>query len=230
MRRWFALPPLVLVALAAGARLLWVAGPPAAEPPVAVLPEPEALPPEAVPEAAPDPSPPEPAPLTGAELKGLAGFDDEIILSYVRSTGREFRGSTRDLAELRQAGYSDVLIGRLMGAPAPAPPPAPAEPAAAAAPPPVVVQPATTVYVPVEVTVVAPPPAPIPVEAAPIETVVVGGCAFHSRPGCCGPVFLPPPPRVERTFFKTHAFLPTKRLPTAEEVARRPSARDRIRW
>lgn len=223
MGRWFALPLAALLVAAAVVRLTSAPRPVATAPVTALVeiphdPEPPAPPPQEAPLPEPAPAPRYVAPehLTADELKTLAEarFADETILAYARSTGRPFRPSADDLVALRRAGMTDILIGRLMGAPEPVV--EPAQVVVAPAPPPV--PPATVVYSPVSVTVIeAPPPAPEPA----IQTVVL--CAPHPA----YPVLQRPAIYQEPPFFKTHEFMPTKRLPTAEEVARREEAKRR---
>jgi hypothetical protein len=161
--------------------------------------------------------------LAADELRPLveARFADETILAYARVTGRPFRPTPSELVTLREAGMSDALIGRLAGVAAAAPTP-PEQTGS-----PVRVMSAVTVYSPVTVTTVveAPPPAPEPA----LSTIVLV-CAAHGRPDCCAsPDFTRPAIYRKPPFFKTHAYLPTKRLPTAEEAARREESRALLR-
>lgn len=220
---------LPFVGLLVAAVAVRVNRPAPAEPPprpTAVVVEASPAVPEPLPEPAPAPAPSRPVyvepVLSASELLPLveARFSDETILAVARVTGRPFRPSSDERETLRRAGMSDALLGRLSGEP-PAPP---------AAPPAVVVVPPSpvAVYAPVTVTtVVEAPPAP---EPEPYVSTVILTCA-HGRAGCC------PPPVLERPaiygkppFFKTREFMPTKPLPTEEEVARREAARSsRIR-
>lgn len=224
MSRVFALPLAGLLVAAVVLRAIRPSPPPPViDSPVAV----EAA--EVVAEPAPEPAPAARAvptsavfvePVLGAEeLRPLveARFPDETILAFARVTGRVFRPTAEEAEALRKAGMSDVLLGRLTGVP---------DPPRAAAPSPVHVPPSITVYAPVTVTVVeAPPPAPAPPPETFISTVVLV-CAAHGRAGCCGdPDFSRPAIYQKPPFFKTHAVMPTRRLPTAEEVARREESR-----
>jgi hypothetical protein len=184
--------------------------------------------PEAAPEPAPElrPAPPPPPAfvepvLSAAELLPLveARFSDETILAVARVTGRPFRATPDERDTLRKAGMSDALLGRLSGEPPPPPPTSPA-PAVVVVPPPPV-----TIYAPVTVTTVVQAPEPEPY----VSTVILT-CA-HGRHGCCPPPVLERPAIYQKPpFFKTREFMPTKRLPTAEEVAQQEAARSaRIR-
>ncbi len=215
MARWFALP---LVALVAAAVLFRLTAPRPLEVPVAAAPTPEPEPAVVEPEVAPprEPSAPLPVPpkiRTVDELKSLAGlrFHEDVRLAYAEGQG--YRPSAEEVTALKAAGLSDRFFSRPLGTPEPPP----AVPATVNAPP-VQVSPVITVYAPVEVTVIeAPaPPAPEP----PVQTVVL--CAPHAPPDFSRPAIYQEPP-----FFKTHAFMPTKPLPTAEEVAQREAARRR---
>jgi hypothetical protein len=225
MKRGVALPFVALLGLAVGLRL----APP--EPaPSRTAPQPPPFTKEIVPFVTPPPAPAPPAvaespatshvyvepTLSAKEILPLveARFPDETILAVARVTGRPFRPTSDEADALRRAGMSDILLGRLRGDP---PPPAPAP-----APPPVVV------YAPVTVTVVnepaPPPPPPVPEP----EVVVTSGVVtcVHGRFGCCPPpVVNLPPIYAKEPFFKTREFMPTKPLPTAEEVERREKAR-----
>ena len=228
MARWFALPFAGLLI----ASILFHASRPSTPPPRVeepIVEETAALPVTApeLPPLAPPLSPPtstafvEPT-LSAAELRPLveARFSDETILAVARVTGRPFRPTPEDLVTLRHAGMSDALLGRLMGVPAPA---SSQEPRATA-PPPIHITPAVTVYSPVTVTVVETAAAPR-AEPEPFVSTVVLFCA-HGRSGCCpSPDFSRPAIYQKPPTFKTHAYMPTKRLPTAEEVARREEAR-----
>ena len=217
-----------LLAAAAVIRATRSAPPPPAEARPVAVEETAAVPVKApvsaaVPEA-PAPLPPpstyvEPV-LSADELRPLveARFPDETILAYARVSGRAFRATADELAALRQAGMSDAVLGQLMGGPAPATSTASAEPP----PPVIVIQPTIVVHSPVTVTVEAPPPPPEPY----YFPTVVTCCVTHGRPGCCAtPEHARPP--IDQTYplFKTHKYMPTKRSPTAEEVARREAAR-----
>jgi hypothetical protein len=224
MARWFALPFAALLIVA----LVLRAGRPSPPPPLAEarVAEETTDVPETAPAPAPLPRPPSPPPstafveptLSAEELRPLveARFADETILAYARVTGRPFKPTPDELGALRQAGMSDALFGRLAGVPAP-------EPQAPAPPPVIHVTPAVTVYAPVTVTVVEAPP---PLEPEPFISTVVLDCACHGRPGCrVAPDLSRPAIYQKPPTFKTHEYMPTKRLPTAEEVARREEAR-----
>lgn len=151
-----------------------------------------------------------PKPRIADELRYLAElrFHEDVILAYARGQG--FRPSPEEVSSLKAAGLSDGFLGRLTGtSEAPR-----VEPVVVVQPPPIQVS--TTVYAPVEVTVIEAPQAPVPEPA--IHTVVL--CAPHAPPAFTRPAVYQEPP-----FFKTHEFMPTKRLPTAEEVAQREAAR-----
>lgn len=226
MARWFALPFAALLIAAIVLRASRPSPPPTRTQERAV--EGTAIIPETAPEPAPLPPPPslarstafvEPT-LSADELRPLveARFADETILAYARVTGRPFRPTPHELDTLRQAGMTDALLGRLIGVPAPASP----QETRATPPPAIHITPAVTVYSPVTVTVVEAPSA----EPEPIVSTVVLVCALHGRSGCCvEPDFSRPAIYQKPPTFKTHAYMPTKRLPTAEEVARREEAR-----
>jgi hypothetical protein len=233
MGRGFALPFVGLLIAAIAVR---ASHPPPAPPPLKerAVEETAALAVTTPPAPAPLPQPPPPRTLSTAfvepvlaadELRPLveARFADETILAYARVTGRPFRPTPSELASLREAGMSDALIGRLAGVAAPASTP-PEQTGT-----PVRVMPVVAVYSPVTVTTVveAPPPAP---EPEPAFSAIVLVCAAHGRSNCCAsPDFTRPAIYRKPPFFKTHAYMPTKRLPTAEDVARREESRALLR-
>ena len=152
-----------------------------------------------------------------------ARLSEDVIVAVARATGRPFRATAEERDALRDEGASDVLLGRLGGAP---------ESAAPAAPPAPPVSPTITVYAPVQVTVVqapAPPRDPEP-EWEPFLSTFVTTCVHHGRPGCCAPPDVGFPPIYQKEpFFKTHAPMSNKPVPTAEDVQRRRASREFLR-